>query len=140
VNLGAFWWGSDLRGTARLRGNDYVLGSESTEDGADGVADFEGIVMLPDFTDSDTVSVSAPFTFSGQLTPQTTFREARLCAQSGRARRGIRPRDVRFGAAHIRHPPCSTGRRCITTPEADLYPARCSAVRGGAGRRTRPPQ
>jgi hypothetical protein len=73
VNLGAVWTGSDLRGKARLGGRDYVLGSESTQDGAEGIAEFAGSLTLPDFGDADTVSVTAPFTFSGQLTPQTTF-------------------------------------------------------------------
>jgi len=34
------------------------------------LAPFEGAVVFPDFTSSGTAEVSAPFTFSGQLTPE----------------------------------------------------------------------
>lgn len=77
VNLNAHWTGSDLRGTASLRGQDYELGSESPS-GAFGIVTFDGSLVLPDFNGTGTVDVRAPFTFSGQLTPEATFEAERL--------------------------------------------------------------
>jgi hypothetical protein len=68
VSLGARWNGIDLRGTATLRGRHYILGGEG--DGhALGDAKFDGTVTMPDFTSSGIAQVSAPFSFSGELTP-----------------------------------------------------------------------
>jgi hypothetical protein len=69
VSLFAHWSGNDLPGSATLRGQPYVLGSEGAG-GAMGVVTFDGSVTLPDFTSSAAVDVSAPFTFSGQLAPE----------------------------------------------------------------------
>jgi hypothetical protein len=66
VSLHASWSGGDLMGTATLRGHDYVLASEGPN-GSAGIANFEGSVVLPEFTSSGTADVSAPFTFNGQL-------------------------------------------------------------------------
>ena len=65
VSLHASWSGGDLMGTATLRGHDYVLASEAPN-GSAGIANFEGSVVLPEFTSSGTADVSAPFTFNGQ--------------------------------------------------------------------------
>jgi hypothetical protein len=69
VSLYAYWSGGDLTGTLNWRGDSYRLGSEGAG-GAWGIAEFEGSVILPEFTDSGTAEVSAPFTFSGQFTPE----------------------------------------------------------------------
>jgi hypothetical protein len=66
VSLHASWSGGDLMGTATLRGHDYVLASEGPN-GSNGIAHFEGSVVLPEFTSSGIADVSAPFTFDGQL-------------------------------------------------------------------------
>jgi hypothetical protein len=66
VNLAARWVGGDLRGSVRLRGKDYILGSEDAN-AANGDVMFNGSLTLPDFTGSGTVDVSAPFTLTGQV-------------------------------------------------------------------------
>ena len=77
VNLNAHWTGSDVRGTASLRGQDYVLGTEDPA-GAFAIVTFDGSLVLPDFNSTGTVDVQAPFTFSGQLTSQATSETERL--------------------------------------------------------------
>ncbi len=71
VSLHASWFGNDLDGTATLRGHDYILGQEG-DGGAVGFADFDGSVVLPDFTSSGAADASAPFTFDGQLHVEAT--------------------------------------------------------------------
>jgi hypothetical protein len=68
VSLFAHWIGLDLNGTVSLRGKTYVLGQEG-EGGAFGSVEFDGSVILPEFTSSGTAEVSAPFLFSGQVAP-----------------------------------------------------------------------
>jgi hypothetical protein len=68
VSLFAHWIGLDLNGTVSLRGKTYVLGQEG-EGGAFGSVEFDGSVILPEFTGSGTAEVSAPFLFSGQVAP-----------------------------------------------------------------------
>src|SRR5207302_305797 len=72
VSLLARWVGQDLNGSASLRGQDFVLGQEGAG-GAQGTVTFDGSVILPDFNSSGTATVSAPFTFTGQLESETTF-------------------------------------------------------------------
>jgi hypothetical protein len=69
VSLNAHWTGNDLPGSASLRGQSYVLGSEGAG-AANGIVTFDGSVVLPDFNSTGSVDVSAPFTFSGQLKPE----------------------------------------------------------------------
>jgi hypothetical protein len=71
VTLFAHWVGLDLRGTVRLQGHNYQLGSES-EGGAMGSVEFDGSVVMPPFNEGGTATVSAPFTFIGQVTPNST--------------------------------------------------------------------
>jgi hypothetical protein len=66
VSLGATWTSPDLGGDLSVRGKNYQLGVEG-ETGAVGSIEFDGSVTLPDFTGSDTIDVSAPFTFTGVL-------------------------------------------------------------------------
>jgi hypothetical protein len=67
LSLFALWLGSDLSGAATLRGQKYLLGHEG-EGGAFGIVQFDGEVTLPEFTDSGTAELSAPFSFVGQIT------------------------------------------------------------------------
>jgi hypothetical protein len=69
VSLFAHWSGLDLSGTLSLRGKTYVLGQEG-EGGAFGSVEFDGSVILPEFTSSGTAEVAAPFLFSGQVAPE----------------------------------------------------------------------
>lgn len=71
VNLFATWSGGDLSGTATLRGQTFVLGSEG-EGGASGLLDFEGTVTLPEMTTDGMVTLTAPVSVSGQLVPVDT--------------------------------------------------------------------
>jgi hypothetical protein len=71
VSLFALWSGNDVSGTATLRGHDYVLSSEAA-DGAAAIVQFDGNVILPDFTSTGTADVSAPFTFVGQIHIEAT--------------------------------------------------------------------
>jgi hypothetical protein len=84
VDLSARWVGSDLRGSASLRGNDYVLGSEDL-DSASGDVMFSGRLTLPDFSGSPTVDVSAPFTLTGRLVPLQDSNNVELLSGFGTA-------------------------------------------------------
>jgi hypothetical protein len=68
VSVFAHWTGLDVRGSATLRGQEFVIGSESADAGG-AIVNFDGSVTMPPFTDSGTAEVTAPFTFGGQLTP-----------------------------------------------------------------------
>ncbi len=65
--LGATWISPDLgNGVFSFRGQDWQLGPEEP-DAAQGTIEFDGTAVTPDFNGSDTVDVSAPFTFTGSI-------------------------------------------------------------------------
>ena len=69
VSLHAFWSTPDLNGSVTLRGHDYALGKEG-DGGIVGHVEFDGHVVLPEYTPDGTAEVSAPFSFQSALTPE----------------------------------------------------------------------
>ena len=69
VSLHAFWSTPDLSGSVTLRGDDYVLGKEG-EGGIVGHIQFDGHIVLPEYTADGTTDFSAPFVFEAALTPE----------------------------------------------------------------------
>lgn len=67
VSVFANWAGLDVRGTASLRGQSFVIGSEDADAGSATVT-FDGTVTMPPLNDSGTAVVTAPFTFEGHVT------------------------------------------------------------------------
>jgi hypothetical protein len=71
VSLGATWVGSDLNGTATLDGRSYGVGGVpgSGPSAASAFVLFTGSVVLPALV-GESASVSAPFLFSGNFSPE----------------------------------------------------------------------
>jgi len=66
VTLNTGWLGSTLGGQATIDGETFPVGLGTETTGA-AVAIFSGSILMPAFSDDESVSVAAPFTFFGRL-------------------------------------------------------------------------
>jgi len=64
IDLEGYWAGSDVGGTARLRGTTYQVGTFFSHDSA--IITFSGQVTMPPMSD-DPVSITVPFDFAGEF-------------------------------------------------------------------------
>jgi hypothetical protein len=67
VSIGASYGPSPVTGTGQVTMRGQTYGLWSGPDGADAQLEFDGAIVLPEFTSSGTAEVSAPFAFSGSL-------------------------------------------------------------------------